>query len=295
MENPSSPLDTLRQLKEMLDSGALTPTEFEALKQRLLFNNAALNNPPAAAEPSASATTAAPPEPAPLAGAPAAAPEALPSVPPAWVDSAAAYTQPITVTKVSVTPTDAAPPAAPVSDFVPDSATLPAGVPPVAPFPAAPAARPVPPPVSTSHTIPPTIPYTAPEASGPVSPTVADSDEFAGLDESELPKKNPLALILALGGLLAFLAVVAYLSFNRHPSERLTSTSQTTADSVAAPVEVGPQAEQPAALPAQPETVRVAPARPAPPIVQRPLTPPTADSATTPAPAPIVSDSTTGQ
>ena len=37
MDNPNSPIDTLRQLKEMLDSGALTPAEFEALKQRLVF------------------------------------------------------------------------------------------------------------------------------------------------------------------------------------------------------------------------------------------------------------------
>jgi hypothetical protein len=40
--NPSdanSPLATLRQLKEMLDAGTLTPHEFEALKQRLIFTN----------------------------------------------------------------------------------------------------------------------------------------------------------------------------------------------------------------------------------------------------------------
>ena len=38
--NPSdanSPLATLRQLKEMLDAGTLTPQEFEALKQKLVF------------------------------------------------------------------------------------------------------------------------------------------------------------------------------------------------------------------------------------------------------------------
>lgn len=38
--NPSdanSPLATLRQLKEMLDAGTLTPQEFEALKQKLIF------------------------------------------------------------------------------------------------------------------------------------------------------------------------------------------------------------------------------------------------------------------
>jgi hypothetical protein len=40
--NPSdanSPLATLRQLKEMLDAGTLTPQEFEALKQKLIFGN----------------------------------------------------------------------------------------------------------------------------------------------------------------------------------------------------------------------------------------------------------------
>ncbi|RZK15640.1 MAG: SHOCT domain-containing protein, partial [Hymenobacter sp.] len=42
--NPSdanSSLATLRQLKEMLDAGALTPQEFEALKQQLVFGKAA--------------------------------------------------------------------------------------------------------------------------------------------------------------------------------------------------------------------------------------------------------------
>lgn len=36
-----SPLATLRQLKEMLDAGTLTPQEFEALKQRLIFGSLA--------------------------------------------------------------------------------------------------------------------------------------------------------------------------------------------------------------------------------------------------------------
>lgn len=42
--NPSdanSALATLRQLKDMLDAGALTPQEFEALKQKLIFGQAA--------------------------------------------------------------------------------------------------------------------------------------------------------------------------------------------------------------------------------------------------------------
>lgn len=50
--NPSdanSPLATLRQLKEMLDAGTLTPQEFEALKQKLIFGAEATG----AAEPAA--------------------------------------------------------------------------------------------------------------------------------------------------------------------------------------------------------------------------------------------------
>jgi hypothetical protein len=64
--NPSdanAALATLRQLKEMLDAGALTPQEFEALKQKLVFGQEeaaaaaaapvepALGQPPLAAEP----------------------------------------------------------------------------------------------------------------------------------------------------------------------------------------------------------------------------------------------------
>ena len=50
--NPSdanSPLATLRQLKEMLDAGTLTPQEFEALKQKLVFGT----EPTAPTEPAA--------------------------------------------------------------------------------------------------------------------------------------------------------------------------------------------------------------------------------------------------
>ena len=49
--NPSdanSALATLRQLKEMLDAGALTPEEFEALKQKLIFGQAAATEVPVA-------------------------------------------------------------------------------------------------------------------------------------------------------------------------------------------------------------------------------------------------------
>ena len=37
MTPASSPLETLRQLREMLDAGTITPAEFEALKQQLVF------------------------------------------------------------------------------------------------------------------------------------------------------------------------------------------------------------------------------------------------------------------
>ena len=55
MDNSASPLDTLRQLKEMLDAGAITPAEFEALKQRLVLKPAAV---PPPATPAASPRTA---------------------------------------------------------------------------------------------------------------------------------------------------------------------------------------------------------------------------------------------
>ncbi|WP_400193554.1 hypothetical protein [Hymenobacter sp. B81] len=38
MDNNPSPLDTLRQLKEWLDAGTITPQEFETLKRKLLFD-----------------------------------------------------------------------------------------------------------------------------------------------------------------------------------------------------------------------------------------------------------------
>ena len=76
--NPSdanSTLATLRQLKEMLDAGALTPQEFEALKQKLLFG------------PEASGASPEPPLASTL-GQPSVAPElaAAPPIAPAQVD-----------------------------------------------------------------------------------------------------------------------------------------------------------------------------------------------------------------
>ncbi|MFD1871382.1 SHOCT domain-containing protein [Hymenobacter bucti] len=87
--NPSdadSALATLRQLKEMLDAGALTPQEFDALKQKLLFG---LETAAPITEPPLSVTL----------GQPSAAAEAtayLPAVPaiPAEIDLPVASTTP---------------------------------------------------------------------------------------------------------------------------------------------------------------------------------------------------------
>ena len=236
MQSPPSPLDTLRQLKEMLDAGALTPTEFEALKQRLVFS------PPAAAVP----------------------PEALPPLPaePALPLPAADWPP--------IAPTGAAP-------------LAPAPGP---PSPAPPAAR-EPQPQPQFGFEPGFEPVFEPE----VVPAWG-GDEFP--EAAEPAGRNPLALLLSIGGLLALLGLVVYLSLNRAPSEHLTSTSQTAADTLAAPLETGPQAQQPLPAPlAAPETVRVAPAHPAPPMPARPA--PTVRDSEYVAPAPAVPDSATRQ
>ncbi|RTQ49272.1 SHOCT domain-containing protein [Hymenobacter gummosus] len=78
MDKPdSSPLETLRQLKEMLDAGVITPQEFNSLKQKLLF--------PDAPTPPAASPAPAPLPPAPIMEAPT-APVAVP--PPAPVEPA---------------------------------------------------------------------------------------------------------------------------------------------------------------------------------------------------------------
>ncbi|MBF9141774.1 SHOCT domain-containing protein [Hymenobacter properus] len=238
MDNPnSSPLDTLRQLKEMLDSGALTPTEFEALKQRLVFHDGAT---PAA--PAASASSDAAPE----------APVVLPANP--AVETPSPMFEDVT---------QAEPPLAPLPPSFTASAAEaaaaeeePAFIPPAvrraleADTTAAPAAS-LPPPAAPS-------PGLAAADAGYVA------DEFpAG---SAPATRSPLALILSIGGLLALLGLVLYLSLNRQPSEHISSTSQTAADTLAAPIETGPQAEQVAPVTAAPETIRVAPTNPAPPV-----------------------------
>lgn len=217
MENPSSPLETLRQLKEMLDSGALTPTEFEALKQRLVFGPSPVSadaQPLATVEPPVVPVAAA----APLADEPP-APEA-----------------PTTPTEPEPAPLPAAWPA-PVYGASPDLPRQPGAIPdlPVADF-------------QEEHT---------------------DQEPSPLMPEMDLPgfpaaRSSSLGLVLAIGAVLVFLAVVAYLGFNRPPSEHLSSTSQTAADSLNTTIETGPQAALPPAPTAEPETVRIAPAHPAP-------------------------------
>ena len=251
MDNPSSPLDTLRQLKEMLDAGALTPTEFEALKKQLVFN-APAGVPPAPVAPSAAEP------PAPL----------LASEPPGF------HTPPETV-------------------VLPSPAMGPGSSPPVTP-----------PPVVAETFSSLMAPAIADSDGGapfivPVAPAVAEpiyrqetsaapgwvDHEFA---EAEAPRaRSPLALVLSIGGLLALLGLVLYLSLNRRPSEHLTSTSLTAADSLAVPpIETGPQARQLPPASTAPETIRVVPANPAPASPARPVPAARyADSTAGPAPA----------
>ncbi|MBJ6108637.1 SHOCT domain-containing protein [Hymenobacter sp. BT523] len=240
MDNPSSPLDTLRQLKEMLDAGALTPTEFEALKQRLVFQEAApASGPPA---PPAVPPVAPPATSSPLPPAHSATPPAEPVQPQFYpLASDAAEPEPEFVPPVVRRAFEAeTPPVAPPAAFVPE---------------------PMPDPEMNSAYV---------------------ADEFP---EAQVPSaKSPLALILSIGGLLALLSLVLYLSLNRRPSERISSTSLTPADTLAAPIETGPQAAELPAT-AAPETIRVAPANPAPAIQPRPA-PAVRDSVAAPVTAP---------
>jgi hypothetical protein len=228
MENPSSPLDTLRQLKEMLDAGALTPTEFEALKQRLVFMPGA---------------------PGPVAEPPAAPASILPTVP-------------------------IVPEAAPLPVEYPDDPASFSGANGAIPPPFRPmndeavVFEPVPEPAYLAEAgagFPPT-------EGGPSSAEaelLADDD---ALDFAHPPaaRNSSLGLILAIGAVLVFLAVVAYLGFTRPTTnEHLSSTSQTAADSANTTIETGPQVAPLPATAIEPETVRIAPANPAPPLPTR--------------------------
>lgn len=238
MENPTSPLETLRQLKEMLDAGALTPTEFEALKQRLIFTSIS---------------------PGPVAAEPAAAP---------------------------VTP---AVPATPVANVLPTSEAPMANTAPATP-PASPPAFPSPDP-SDSRSAPHEMeadalvfesvpePLFMPGASadfpiavggsGYVEAEMLRDDSATALYNPPAERDSSLGLVLAIAGVLVFLAVVAYLGFTRPASEHISSTSQTAADSVATTIETGPQVAPLPATATAPETVRVVPTNPAPALPSR--------------------------
>jgi hypothetical protein len=96
--NPSdanSPLATLRQLKEMLDAGTLTPQEFEALKQKLVFGISAAATPAPETPPAPSAPAYfAPPVPAPAAPGPPVAPAYFSPAEPTEPIAPAAYSVP---------------------------------------------------------------------------------------------------------------------------------------------------------------------------------------------------------
>ncbi|WP_092676659.1 SHOCT domain-containing protein [Hymenobacter arizonensis] len=363
MENPSSPLDTLRQLKEMLDAGALTPTEFEALKKRLVFADQATNSPSPASPPPAAAPS--PPTnispPTPPASAPPASTPATP-VPPTPVTPAPADYPSFTAASLPPTPATPFPPASaapapsgyepPVARAFEPPAARPqqvitelnspglSGAPPkneegpnpptTTQSPVATPPRPAPTPLSQliveslnkvpsgsrpvsatppNPVVPPTpvasapprspevnrVPPQVPPQPLPSAAPVADEEGWADNEfpESDRPKaRSPLALILSIGGLLALLGLVVYLALNRPPSERLSSTSQIAADSVATTIETGPQADPltPAAV-AEPETIRVMPTNPAPPVQRRPA-PPRRDTVAVAPAAPVSSDST---
>ncbi|MCB2376105.1 SHOCT domain-containing protein [Hymenobacter sp. BT635] len=230
MEKDQSPLDTLRQLKEWLDAGIITQAEFDTLKQKLLFS-----------EPAPPTATAAPTPPV----APPLAPPAPPTPP--------AFIPPV-------------PPSAPVSGA--EIGTEPPR-PPVVMTPTTPPVVPPPPPVTP---VPPTETYNysrerpaepiytnAPAPSFEATELPDEPDEAAYV----APTRSPLSTILIVGGILALLALIAYLTLGNRESERLSSISRTAQDSLSTTPEEGPQAEQIDLPPAAaPETVRVAPVLP---------------------------------
>ncbi|AII52654.1 SHOCT domain-containing protein [Hymenobacter sp. APR13] len=215
MEKDTSTFETLRQLKEWLDAGIITPQEFTTLKQKLLSGESAAT-PPEAPQPSAA---------------------------PAF--------EPTTVS--------------PVEDLMLPPITHHTPLEPVAPMPPMPAspAEPLSRPIvagrpEASPSVPAATQYSVP-APGYEPEQVEDVEDMPYV----APTKSPLSTILIVGGILALLALVAYLMLGNQESERLTSTSRTAADSLAVTPEEGPQAEQIDLPPvAVPETVRVAPALP---------------------------------
>lgn len=223
--NPSdshSSLAALRQLKEMLDAGTITPAEFEVLKRQIVFG-------------------------------------VEPALPLASSNSA----EPVAPVFTEPTPLPT-PSEAPTNYFFPEKEV---------------ASMPTPQPATPSPA--------EPDWQAAAAPSLLHTQEEEEPLAPEEERRNPLNLIFAIGGLLVFLGVIAYLMLGRSttPNEHLTSTSQTAADSTATVPEVGPQAEQITLAPAAaPETIRVAPATP--PVSARAASQFRTDSVVTPAATP---------
>lgn len=196
--NPSdahSSLAALRQLKEMLDAGTITSTEFETLKRQIVFGQ----------EP------ALPLEPA--------------------VTEEPAHSVPMQTTQP------------PLATYEAPAAYSPAEE-------------------ADENVVPPLSQPADTDWLASAAPSLVHASDMDTDTPPEEERRNPLNLIFALGGLLVFLGVIAYLMIGRPstPDEHLTSASQTAADSTAVVPEVGPQAEQLNLPPAAaPETIRVAP------------------------------------
>ncbi|RPD49988.1 hypothetical protein DNI29_04115 [Hymenobacter sediminis] len=235
MEKDPSPLDTLRQLNEWLEKGLITPQEFDTLKKKLLF-----------------------PEAPPAPGA------VVPPPPPVMPAPAAATLVPPTPPVTANVPTPPATTSGPVEDpLLPPVTSRPLHTPYVADPPAPPMATP-----GLTHPLEAGRPGSSPtreDAFVPSNQPVGEEplEEIVEDEPYVAPPKSPLGTILIVGGIVALLALVAYLMWGNQESERLTSTTLTAADSVATAPEVGPQSEQIDLPPvAAPETVRVAPVVP---------------------------------
>ena len=247
MENPSSPLDTLRQLKEMLDAGALTPAEFDALKQRLVI--APGTAAPAAGPPVPRIDSSWPPEAAAAFPETAAAPFE-PALPPLSAPYPAPY------------PTAAPEPFAheALSSGTEEALLYPSDVHPADAHPAD--AHPADAYASDAHA----------NAAGNYyepAPELPAEEPAEYFDPAPAERNSSLGLLLAIGAVLVFLGVVAYLGFTRPASEHISSTSQTAADSLVTTIETGPQVAPLPATAVAPETVRVAPTNPAPALPSR--------------------------
>ncbi|UOQ72408.1 SHOCT domain-containing protein [Hymenobacter cellulosilyticus] len=259
MEKDPSPLDTLRQLKEWLDAGTITPAEFDTLKRKLLFSEQNAATPPAPASPVPPVAPITPASPVPV----------PPLVPPSAVTppSGGGFTDTPTPPPVVMAPL-VSEPERPVT---PPISSLP---------PVTPTAPPVVPVNPSSPTE--TYSYTRERPAEPIYTNVpTESFEANELpDEPDetpyvAPARNPLSTVLIVGGILALLALIAYLTLGNRESEHLSSKSRTEQDSLSTTPEVGPQAEQIDLPPAAaPETVRVAPVVP-------PTAAPAEDTATT--------------